>query len=142
MSVGMGYAVQAEGSYDASSDERQMKSPKKKVGWLKRKFAQWSRDAWESESLRMQENILKERASNRIQQISLGSSNLNVTPMRFSLYKANGGFIVETQFLKGDRNQLRTSDEERNSYKLHIITDEKDLGSELAKIITFENLRA
>ena len=52
---------------------------------------------------------------------------------KLQVYKANGGVIVET------RNYDRRKDENRNS--LYVITEDKDLGAEIGKIITMENLR-
>ena len=52
---------------------------------------------------------------------------------RLNVYTASGGTIVETT--KYDRQK----DDHRHS--LHVVTDEKDLGEELAKIITMESLR-
>jgi len=52
---------------------------------------------------------------------------------RLHVYSASGGTIVETT--KYDRK----SDENRNT--LHVVTEDKDLGEELAKIITLESLR-
>jgi hypothetical protein len=49
------------------------------------------------------------------------------------VYKANGGVVVETK-----RYDMR-KDEDRNS--LYVITEDKDLGEEIGKIITMENLR-
>ena len=53
--------------------------------------------------------------------------------MRFNLYKASGGFVIET----------RAYDErtDRNNNKLYVITEDKDVGEELGKIITMESLR-
>jgi hypothetical protein len=53
--------------------------------------------------------------------------------MRFTLYKASGGFVIET------RSYDRRKDENVNS--MYVITEEKDLGEELGKIITMESLR-
>ena len=53
--------------------------------------------------------------------------------IRFSIYRASGGLIVETR--KYDHRK------DQNIHQLHIITDDKNLGSELAKIITMEALR-
>jgi hypothetical protein len=52
---------------------------------------------------------------------------------KLQVYKANGGVIVET------RNYDHRKDENRNS--LYVITEDKDLGTEIGKIITMENLR-
>jgi hypothetical protein len=52
---------------------------------------------------------------------------------KLQVYKANGGIVVET------RNYDHRKDENRNS--LYVITEDKDLGAEIGKIITMENLR-
>lgn len=53
--------------------------------------------------------------------------------MKFQLYKANGGYVIETR--------KYNSKNDRNDVNLHIVTDEKDIGEELGKIITLEALR-
>ena len=52
---------------------------------------------------------------------------------RLNVYGASGGTIIETT--KYDRK----NDENRHS--LYVVTDDKDLGAELSKIITMEQLR-
>ena len=52
--------------------------------------------------------------------------------MNFTVYKANGGFVVE------HRVYDRKNDCNNNS--LHIITPNQDLGEELGKIITYESI--
>jgi len=52
---------------------------------------------------------------------------------RLNVYTASGGTIVETT--KYDRQK------DDHKHSLHVVTDEKDLGEELAKIITMESLR-
>ena len=59
--------------------------------------------------------------------------NLSSQGFRLNIYGASGGTIVETT--KYDRK----NDENRHS--LHVITEDKDLGAELSKIITMEQLR-
>lgn len=59
--------------------------------------------------------------------------SLDSQGFRLKIYGASGGTIVETT--KYDRK----SDENRHS--LHVVTEDKDLGAELAKIITMEQLR-
>ena len=59
--------------------------------------------------------------------------DLSSNSFRLNVYGASGGTIVETT--KYDRK----SDENRHS--LHVVTEDKDLGQELAKIITMEQLR-
>ena len=59
--------------------------------------------------------------------------DLNSQSFRLNILSASGGTIVETT--KYDRK----SDENRHS--LHVVTADKDLGEELSKIITMEQLR-
>jgi hypothetical protein len=58
---------------------------------------------------------------------------LSSNSFRLNIYGASGGTIIETT--KYDRK----SDEDRHS--LHVVTEDKDLGEELSKIITMEQLR-
>jgi hypothetical protein len=60
-------------------------------------------------------------------------NGINGEGMRFQLYRAAGGYVVETRFYdqKNDRNQ----------HKLYIIKDEEDVGNAIGKIITMESLR-
>jgi len=59
--------------------------------------------------------------------------NIQSQGFRLNVYSAGGGTIIETT--KYDRQK----DDHRHS--LHVVTDDKDLGEELAKIITMESLR-
>lgn len=59
--------------------------------------------------------------------------NFDTDPLRINVYKASGGFVVETR--KYDRRK------DENISSMNIITDDKDLGDELSKIITMESLR-
>ena len=59
--------------------------------------------------------------------------NIQSQGFRLNVYSASGGTIVETT--KYDSKK----DEHRHS--LHVVTDDKELGEELAKIITMESLR-
>ena len=53
--------------------------------------------------------------------------------VRLNIYKASGGYVVET------RSYDSKTDRNRNS--LHVITDEGDLGDSLAKIVMMEALQ-
>jgi hypothetical protein len=61
------------------------------------------------------------------------ASPLQSDGMRFQLYKASGGFVVET------RTYDRIKDRSLNS--MYIIRDDQDVGEELGKIVTMETLR-
>ena len=53
--------------------------------------------------------------------------------IRFAAYKAQGGMVIETNFY--DRIK------DRSHRTLHVITDDKDLGKEISRIITMETLK-
>jgi len=61
------------------------------------------------------------------------SSEFGSNPFRLHIYRANGGTIVETRFYNRKNNE--------DEYRLHIITDDKDLGQEIGKLITMDCLR-
>ena len=71
--------------------------------------------------------------SNNLISVDSEGPNIQSQGFRLNVYTASGGTIVETT--KYDRQK----DDHRHS--LHVVTDEKDLGEELAKIITMESLR-
>lgn len=53
--------------------------------------------------------------------------------IHFTVYRAVGGFIIE--YKSYDRKN------DSRNIALHIVTDDKDLGIELSKILSFEALR-
>jgi len=67
--------------------------------------------------------------------ISVDSEGPNIQSQGFRLnvYSASGGTIIETT--KYDRQK------DDHKHSLHVVTDDKELGEELAKIITMESLR-
>ena len=70
---------------------------------------------------------------NNIISVDSEGPNIQSQGFRLNVYSASGGIIVETT--KYDSKK----DEHRHS--LHVVTDDKELGEELAKIITMESLR-
>jgi hypothetical protein len=60
-------------------------------------------------------------------------SQLESDGMRLQIYKASGGFVVET------RSYDRRND--RNNNTMHVITEDQDLGDALGKIVMMEALR-
>ena len=61
------------------------------------------------------------------------SSGLGGEGMRFQLYRASGGYVVETRYYdqKNDRHH----------HKLYIVQEDEDVGHAIGKIITMESLR-
>lgn len=79
--------------------------------------------------------LMNDQEDDNYAPISLDSEGPNIQSQGFRLnvYGASGGTIIETT--KYDRK----SDDNRHS--LHVVTEDKDLGEELSKIITMEQLR-
>jgi hypothetical protein len=94
------------------------------MNWLKRRLRIWAFSAGETEK----------KASRGLAIASTEpGETLSSEPMRLSIYRANGGTIVETRVY--DRQK------DRSQNQLHIVGHDDDLGRSLAKIITMESLR-
>lgn len=65
--------------------------------------------------------------------IYVEEDKLSSEGMRLQIYKASGGFVVETRSY--DRNR------DRNQNTMHVIRDDQDLGEALGKIVMMEALR-
>ena len=91
--------------------------------WFDKWFLKKCRQAWDS---------TKESA--KTEGVPMRTNSIDTSGMNFTVYRANGGHVIET------RTHDRRND--RYSHGLHIITDDKDLGDEIAKIITYENIRS
>jgi hypothetical protein len=93
------------------------------TNWFKSKLRSW---IFEEEST---------KASNKIGRgISIDDHSIDSDKgIRITAYKASGGMVVETNFY--DRIK------DRSHRTLHIITDDKDLGREIGRIITMETLK-
>lgn len=59
---------------------------------------------------------------------------LSGSGIRFEVYRANGGTVIETR-----RNDRRTGD---SVYELHVIGENQDVGQAIGQIITLEALKA
>ena len=79
---------------------------------------------------------IKSRRASIAAQFGIGddsASLLDGNPLRLSIHRANGGVVVETRTI--DRAKDRVYNE------LFLITEDQDLGKELADIITMNNLK-
>ena len=94
--------------------------------WLKRKLRKWVDDA------REEPDVFQHKLA-RGSSVSCDDVETFGEPMRFTLTKANGGFIVSTR-----RYDNRT---DRSSGDNYIITDSDDLGAAISKIVTMEALK-
>ena len=94
----------------------------KKMGWFKRKFAQWSREAWEEERKYQDVVVSRHEGVN-------GKSSV-----RFTIYAASGGFIIE--HYKQDRYR------DSEGPELTIIQNGDSLGTAVEHILTLEALKS
>jgi hypothetical protein len=97
------------------------------MNWLKLRLRNWVNSAHDEGQV---SNI---KRSQRGQIISTSDETLSTEPLRLSIYRANGGTIVETRVY--DRQK------DRSQNQLHIVSHDDDLGQALSKIITMEALR-
>jgi hypothetical protein len=58
---------------------------------------------------------------------------LDGEPLRFNIFRANGGTVVQTYVYDRQRDRSNT--------QLHIVGHDQDLGECLGKIVTMESLR-
>ena len=108
------YANQAKAS--AIRPVRKIKRKEMKLTW-KQRFRNWLNDSDDSD----------------IPQIAVSDDKLSSEGMRLHVYKASGGFVVETR--KYDHKM------DRHNTTLHVITETEDLGDRIGKIIMMEALR-
>jgi hypothetical protein len=111
---------------DTARNRKVRKEKEKKMGWFKRKFAQWTREAWE-DSQRKDEVYATD--SVRLQEGLNGKSSV-----RFTIYPASGGFIIEHY------KQERYKDSD--GPLLTIVNSGDDLGKAVEHILAIEALRA
>ena len=119
-----GYAVAEEMAVPSSLKK------KKPANFIQRWLLRSLKNAVEKEREDHEMNSIKVP---RGLQIGTGPSLDSDKGIRFQVYKATGGFVVETTMY--DRRQ------DRHMNSIHIITDEQDLGQQLGKIITMETLK-
>ena len=96
------------------------------MNWLKRQIRMWAFSSDQNEKIPT--NMLS-----RGNDIVAAGETLSTEPIRLSIYRANGGMIVETRVY--DRQK------DRSQNQLHIVGHDQDLGHSIAKIITMESLR-
>lgn len=74
--------------------------------------------------------------SNRIGEtasVPVREDRINSYGFNLRVYKASGGTVIETNTYDSSKDRHRNG--------LYVITDDKDLGQEISKIITVENLK-
>ena len=95
--------------------------------WFNKWFAKKCKEALEYSN-----SIGKEPAA-QLNTVS-ARTGIDSNGMNFTVFRANGGHVIETR--RYDRKR------DHSDHSLHIITDDKDLGEEIGRIITFEHLRS
>jgi hypothetical protein len=95
------------------------------MNWLKRRLRIWA----------FSDPVEGPMTSNKVSRglVVSDSETLGSEPLRLSIYRANGGTVVETRVY--DRQK------DRSQLQLHIVGNDEDLGRSLSKIITMETLR-
>tara|TARA_R110000796_G_scaffold60233_1_gene139114 strand:- start:71 stop:394 length:324 start_codon:yes stop_codon:yes gene_type:complete len=104
--------------------------------WFKKLVASWARQGsdYEEEDCKPSREVV---AWGSNMKSSTGTRELVVDefaePFRFTLSRAQGGFILSTRYYN--------SATDRNLGSLWLITDQQDLTAEIGKIITLESLK-
>jgi hypothetical protein len=93
------------------------------MNWLKRRLRIWA----------FSDSADVPMTSNKIARISSDGETLSSEPLRLSIFRANGGTVVETRVYDRQKDRSQT--------QLHIVGNDEDLGRSLSKIITMETLR-
>jgi hypothetical protein len=99
------------------------------MNWLKLRLRNWVNSAYDTEFEYV--NNAKRKSNQPI--ATRDSKELDGEPLRFNIFRANGGTVVQTHVY--DRQK------DRNLQQLHIVGHDQDLGESLGKIITMESLR-
>lgn len=109
---------------DTARTRKVRKEKEKKMGWLKRKFAKWSREAWENSR-----DVDRTYATESV--VSQGINGK--TSVRFTIYPASGGFVIE--HYKQDRFK------DGDGPALTIVNNGDELGKAVEHILTMEALK-
>jgi hypothetical protein len=95
------------------------------MNFFKKWFQKMCREAWENAS----ED--KNHLSNS-KEVVAASQSIDSNGIRFTVYKADGGHVVET----------KTYDKHHDCHtSLYIVTSDQELGERLAHIITYESIK-
>ena len=96
--------------------------------WFNEWFYKKCRAAWENSKQRSESAI----PANLLE--TAQEPNIHANGLTFTVYRANGGYVIE--------HRRYNFKKDCNDTGLHIITEDKDLGAEIGKIITFETIRS
>ena len=119
--VSAGYAIgsQAKVRHNYPGLNKPARKIKESKLTLKQRFRNWLNDSNEDDQY--------------INIPQIEESRLQSEGIRLQIYKASGGYVVETRGYD--------SKTDRNRCNMHVINDEQDLGDALGKIVMMEALR-
>lgn len=104
--------------------------------WFDNWFEKKCKQAWEAGQKRRMEEAEPtptKAYGSKVATLSGSTGMLETKGMKFTVYKANGGHVIEhTEY------DINT---DRRSTGLHVIPADKDLGEGIAQILTFEMLK-
>ena len=103
-----------------SSRVRKARKVKQKTTWRQRLREWFNKDLEDADIADIQQDVIE-------------TARFSSDGMRFQLYRASGGYVVETRSYD-HRN-------DRSDTKMYVITEDQDVGHEIGKIITMESLR-
>ena len=111
---------------DTARTRKVRKEKEKKMGWFKRKFAKWCREAWE--------NSRDEDKTYAVDSVRPHEGVNGKSSIRFTIYAASGGHIIE--YYKNDRYK------EHDGPELVIVNQGEELGKAVEHILTMEALKS
>lgn len=77
--------------------------------------------------------FMREEVEDDVPHLVVEGDRLSSEGMRMQIYKASGGYVVETRSYD--------SHKDRNFNTMHVITEDQDLGDALGKIVMVEALK-
>lgn len=122
---GSGYRPHYDRGAGSRPKQTVHKKEEKKMGWFKKKFAKWVREAWENSS--SDEVYPKDT-------IRAHDSVTGKTSIRFTIYAAKGGHIIE--YYKQDRYK------DNDGPELVIVNGDQTIGQAVEHILTMEALKS
>jgi len=116
-------------------DETVPANPSKKPGIFRRWFTRMCKRAWEDVQYNeSQKYAIGPNTRRSIDINSVGADLDREKSIRFNIYIANGGRVVETA-----RYDRKT---DRNYTSLYVIRDDQEFGREIDKILVMEGMRS
>jgi hypothetical protein len=94
------------------------------MNFFKKWFQKMSREAWENSRPSIRGEIVAAD--------SKSEGNLQSNGTNFTVYKADGGFVVETSWR--DKNHDRHT-------SLYLITEDQNFGERISQILTYEAIK-